>query len=362
MKTIGIEHLDDLALGSVFLATGGGGDPHVPKLIAREAIKTYGPVTLIQPEDLADDAFIGTVGAVGAPTVSLELLPSLDDAAKTLDAFEKYVGRSIDAVASFEIGGGNSLIPLVAAAGKGIPVIDGDGMGRALPEAQMMSYAIAGVKPTPAVAYDYAGNTAVFEVATTDIYERHIRSYSMAAGGMITAAEHPMTGAELKRSVIPGTLSFSIRLGKCLRENRGQADTLLKPLQEVFKESIYGECRLIFTGKVIDKATRIIGGYDIGEATIEAFDGKGENMTVNIKNEYLLAKLDDKVAASVPDLITIVDFETGAPINAERLRYGQRVSVFATGCPEFYRSEAALKVVAPRCFGFDIDYVPLEQL
>lgn len=362
MKTIGLEHLDDLALGSVFLATGGGGDPHVPKLIAHEAIKKYGPVTVVQPEDVADDAFIGTIGSVGAPTVSLELLPSLDDAARTLDAFEKYVGRSIDAVASFEIGGGNSLIPLVAAAGKGIPVIDGDGMGRALPEAQMMSYAIAGVKPTPAVAYDYAGNTATFEVATTDIYERHIRAYSMAAGGMVTAAEHPMTGAELKRSIIPGTLSFSIELGRVLRENRGQADTLLKPLQTVFADSIYGECRLIFTGKVIDKATRIIGGYDIGEATIETFDGTGDNLVVNIKNEYLLARLGERVVTSVPDLITVVDFETGAPINAERLRYGQRVSVFATGCPKFYRSEAALKVVAPRCFGFNVDYVALEEL
>jgi len=362
VKQIDLEHLDDLALGSVFLATGGGGDPHVPKLIAHEALKTYGPVSVIQPEALDDDAFVATVGSVGAPTVSLELLPSLDDAARTLDAFEAYIGRSIDAVASFEIGGGNSLVPLVAAAGKGIPVIDGDGMGRALPEAQMMSYAIAGVKPTPAVAYDYAGNTATFEVSTTEVYERHIRSYSMAAGGMITAAEHPMTGAELKGSVIPGTLSFSVELGKTLRENRGQAEALLKPLQNVFSNSIYGECRLIFTGKVIDKTTRIIGGYDIGEATIEPFNGEGDNLVVSIKNEYLLAKLGGKVAVSVPDLITIVDYETGMPINAERLRYGQRISVFATGCPEFYRSKAALKVVAPRCFGFDIDYVPLEKL
>jgi len=362
VKTIGLDDLDDLALGSVFLATGGGGDPHVQKLITREAMKKYGPVPLIQAEDLADDAFVGTIGSVGAPTVSLELLPSIDDAARTLDTFETHVGRKIDAVVSFEIGGGNSLIPLVAAAGKGIPVIDGDGMGRALPEAQMMSYAIAGVKPTPAVAYDYAGNTATFEVSSTEVYERHIRAYSMAAGGMITAAEHPMTGAELKRSVIPGTLSFSIKLGQTLRENRGQADTLLKPLQDIFADSIYGQCRLIFTGKVIDKATRIIGGYDIGEATIERFDGGGEKLSVNIKNEYLLARLTNKVVASVPDLITIVDYETGAPINAERLRYGQRVSVFATGCPEFYRSVAALKVVAPRCFGFDIDYVPLEKL
>jgi len=202
----------------------------------------------------------------------------------------------------------------------------------------------------------------MFEVSTTEVYERHIRSYSMAAGGMVTAAEHPMTGAELKASIIPGTLSFSIQLGKMLRENRGQADTLLKPLQEVFSDSIYGECRLIFSGKVIDKATRIIGGYDIGEATIEAFSGGAETLIVNIKNEYLLARLGERVVASVPDLVTIVDYETGMPINAERLRYGQRVSVFATGCPEFYKSKAALRVVAPRCFGFDVDYVPLEAL
>ncbi|MEO9468751.1 DUF917 domain-containing protein [Parasphingorhabdus sp.] len=362
MKTVNLEHLDDLALGSVFLATGGGGDPHVPKLIAREAIKKYGPVQVVSAADLADDAYIVTIGSVGAPTVSLELLPSIDDAARTLEAFEQHAGRKVDAVASFEIGGGNSLIPLVAATGRGVPVIDGDGMGRALPEAQMMSYPIAGVRPTPAIAYDYAGNTASFDVSTTAIYERHIRSYSVAAGGMVTAAEHPMTGAELKRSIIPGTLSFSIELGRILRSNRGQADALLQPLQNAFKTSIYGECRLIYTGKVIDKATRIIGGYDIGEATIESFDGTGDKLFLNIKNEYLLAKIGDKVAASVPDLITIVDYETGTPINAERLRYGQRISVFATGCPEFYRSEAALSVVSPRCFGFDVDYVPLEKL
>jgi len=210
---IGLEHLDDLALGAVFLATGGGGDPYVPKLITPEAIKSFGPVSLIAPEDIDDDAFVVPVGSVGAPTVSLELLPSVEDAAMTLEAFEKFVGRKIDAVASFEIGGGNSVIPICAAAAKGLPVVDGDGMGRALPEAQMMSYPIGGVKPTPALAYDYAGNLATFETDTTETYERHIRAFSMAAGGMITAAEHAMSGKQLKGSVIPGTVSFSVNLG-----------------------------------------------------------------------------------------------------------------------------------------------------
>jgi len=189
----------------------------------------------------------------------------------------------------------------------GIPVVDGDGMGRALPEAQMMSYAIAGVRPTPAVALDYAGNVATFQTDTTEVYERHIRSFAMAAGGMITTAEHAMSGAELKRSVIPETLSFSIELGRTLRENRGQAEGLVGPLQEVFAPSIYGECRLVFQGKVIDKATRIVGGYDVGEAMIERFDGAGSPLKISIKNEYLLAAIDTIIIASVPDLIVIVD-------------------------------------------------------
>jgi len=312
ISEIRTEHLDDLALGSVFLATGGGGDPYVPKLITAEALKTFGPVDLLSPGDVDDDAFIVPIGSVGAPTVSLELLPSVEDAARTLDAFEKYIGRK--------------------------------------------------VKPTPALAYDYAGNNATFETDTTETYERHIRAFSMAAGGMITAAEHTMTGRQLKDTVIPGTVSFSVVLGRLLREKRGQADTLLAPLQALFSSSIYGTCCLLYAGKVTDKTTRIIGGYDIGEATIEDFAQAEPPLSINIKNEYLLARQGDRIRASVPDLITIVDYETGTPINAERLRFGQRVAVFATGCPEFYRNQEALKVVEPRCFGFDIDYVPLESL
>ncbi|MDJ0653646.1 MAG: DUF917 domain-containing protein [Xanthomonadales bacterium] len=362
MNRIEAHHIDDLALGSVFLATGGGGDPHLNRIIAIETLKARGPVEILLPEELDDDAFVVPVGSVGAPTVSLELLPSMDEPRRTLEAFEKQVGRRADAVASFEIGGGNSLVPLVAAAGRGIPVVNGDGMGRAYPEAQMMTYAISGVRPTPALAFDYAGNTALFSTQSTEVYEYHIRSFAAAAGGMITVAEHAMSGAQLKQAVIPGTLSFTVELGQVLRENRGPAADILDPLKAIFEPSIYGEVRHLFSGKVIDKSTRIIGGYDIGEATLEDFDDPGQTLCLNIKNEYLLARTGDRVVASVPDLIVTVDHETSTPINCERLRYGQRVTVFAVGCPDFYRSPEALRVVSPRSFGFDLDYVPLEDI
>lgn len=58
----------------------------------------------------------------------------------------------------------------------------------------------------------------------------------------------------------------------------------------------------------------------------------------------------------------MVDHETASPINSERVRYGQRVTIFCIGCPPHYRTERALSVVAPRAFGFDFGYRPIEKL
>jgi len=356
------ESLGDLSAGAVFLATGGGGDPYVSYLTTKKALDEYGPVDLISVDELDDHAYVVAIGAVGAPTVSLELLPSVDDAANTLAAFERHVGRKVDAVVSFEIGGGNSMIPIMAAASRGIPVVNGDGMGRALPEAQMMTYPIAGIAPTPAVALDYAGNVATFSTDSTETYERHIRAMAQAMGGMITTAEHPMTGKQLKTSIVPDTISFSIEIGRILREYRGSAHQIFRPLSEAFAKSLYGNLYHIYTGKVVDHTSSLIGGFDVGEAVIEAFDNDQPPLRLNIKNEFLVARIDDQVVASVPDLITVLDFETSTPINAERLRYGQRVTVFGVGCPDYYRTDAALAVVAPRCFGFDFEFVPVENL
>lgn len=356
------DDLADLSSGAVFLATGGGGDPYVARLVAERVLAKHGPVEIIEPADIDDDASVVTIGGVGAPTASLELLPSIGDAGRALAAFEAEVGRKVDALVSFEIGGANSLIPMIAAVERGLPVVNGDGMGRALPEAQMMTYPIAGVRPTPAVAVDYRGRVETFSTPDIFEYEALIRKFALSNGGMVTACEHPMTGRELKASVVAGTLGFSARLGALLRERRGNAHAIVKPLADLFADSIYGELRHIYTGKVVDTERRIEGGFDRGVARLEPFAGDARPLELHIKNEFLLATHGDEVAASVPDLITVLDYETSTPINAERLRYGQRVTVLAIGCPDYYRTDRALAVVAPKVFGFDIDYVPLEAL
>lgn len=84
-------------------------------------------------------------------------------------------------------------------------------------------------------------------------------------------------------------------------------------------------------------------------------------MVIDFQNENLIAKVDGQVVASVPDLITLLDPDTGHAITNERLRYGQRVVAIGIPTPEMMRSEAALTVWGPKHFGYDIPFVPLEQ-
>ena len=358
-----IGHSDVAALcaGSVFLATGGGGDPYVSRLLVEQALRKHGPVQLAPVDTLPDDACIVALGEVGAPTVSLEQLPIGTESIEALDRFETWTGKRVTHVVSFEVGGANSVIPLIAAAARGIPLIDGDGMGRALPEAQMMTFAIEGIRPTPAVAVDYAGGAVYFDTTDTLLYERQVRNLAMAMGGMIFTAEHPMSAAEARRAVVPGSISFAVELGRLLGRNRGNAYEIEPALEALFGRSSYGALKRLYTGKIVDIKRTVVGGFDVGEAIIESTDVDLPPMTLSIKNEFLLASVGGRVVASVPDLITMVDHETSSPINSERIHYGQRVTLFGIGCPPHYRTGKALKIVAPRAFGFDVDYQPIDE-
>eukprot|EP01035_Chromulina_nebulosa_P048670 gene48670-66069_t len=66
--------MEDIATGGAILGTGGGGDPYVGKLMAQQAIKKYGPVKLVDIDQLADDALVVPVCMMGAPTVMTEKL------------------------------------------------------------------------------------------------------------------------------------------------------------------------------------------------------------------------------------------------------------------------------------------------
>ena len=58
MRKIGLSEIEDIALGASLLGAGGGGDPYIGKLVAMGAVKERGPVTLLDPEEIPDDALV----------------------------------------------------------------------------------------------------------------------------------------------------------------------------------------------------------------------------------------------------------------------------------------------------------------
>lgn len=125
--------------------------------------------------DLPDDAFVCDVGGMGAPTVSAEKLDSFECAA-AVRGLSAALPQRISALLCAEVGGGNALEPLAVGLEQGLPVVDADLMGRAFPELQMSTAAIAGVSLTPAAIADDKGNVLLMaSAASPDWAERVLR-------------------------------------------------------------------------------------------------------------------------------------------------------------------------------------------
>ena len=79
-------------------------------------------------------------------------------------------------------------------------------------------------------------------------------------------------------------------------------------------------------------------------------------LTLDFQNEFAVARIDGEVAATVPDLICVMDTVSGEAIGTETVRFGQRVTVIALPAPDILLSEKGLKHVGPRAFGHDIEF------
>ncbi|MDP7645311.1 MAG: DUF917 family protein, partial [Anaerolineales bacterium] len=74
-----------------------------------------------------------------------------------------------------------------------------------------------------------------------------------------------------------------------------------------------------------------------------------------------IAFVDDDPVAVVPDLITLLDSDTGDAVTTEHLRYGYRVDAIGIPCDPQWRTPEGLALGGPAHFGYEVEYVPIEQ-
>ena len=358
MRLITTADLDDIAFGAAVLGTGGGGDPYIGKLLARTAIARNGPVTLVSLEEVPDDARVVTCGAMGAPTIVIEKVPSGEEMLMALRYHEEVTGRRVTHVMPFEAGGLNSCFPIVLAAQTGLPLIDADGMGRAFPQLEMETFNVHGVPAAPIAMADEKGNLALVETDSAARAEFIARGICIRMGGQASLVNYAMDGATARDVSVPATLTLAQDIGRVVRHAHATHATPIEALVAFFATTHYGHAERIGSGKVTDIARRVENGWSVGVVTIAPFDG-GTPFAIRIQNENLVVQRDDDILAVVPDLICVLDIDTAEAIPTERLRYGQRVDILGVRVPPIMRSPAALEVFGPAAFGIAAGYRPL---
>lgn len=371
---IGADDLPALALGSSVLACGGGGNPYYGYLVAREVLAKSGPVSVIELDEMEPDSLAILSALMGAPLVGIEKPLSLTALLSGFRAVQRSAKARIGAFVAAEVGGAQSVLPLLLSAHSGWPTLDGDGMGRAFPEAQMCTFLIHGLLPGAPLALSddhgllfhlpyqpfkrrsprFGGTSRTgrfFGVAL----ERLLRRYCAHKGGLIQITAS-LDRSSLERSLVRGSFRLALEIGRAVEAARADGQDPVAPISDI------AGGRRLFAGKVADVERRFRGGHDWGVLRIEGLDeDRGRRAEISFKNEFLILRVDGQAVLTVPDLIAVVERETGAPVTTEVLRPGLRISVLGLPCTALYRAPEALRVVEPRAFGYDLPFVGLAD-
>lgn len=359
--------VEDFVRGCTFYGTGGGGLPSNGINSLMSELEKGNEVGWIDVSEIDDDTL--TV----CPFLMGSIAPHTEEVKKEMEGFgltesvnkekerlgkaiaelSKYTGQEIGAVVPIELGGANTPGPLAAGIINGIPCVDGDYTGRAIPEILQTTPYINGKVLWPVASVDEFDNVCIIDKAINyRMVERIGKLIASGAYGLAGQAGFLMSGKEMKESIIPGTLTESYEVGKMIREAREKG---LNPVDTIVEQL---DGYLLAKGTVTKKETEDKLGYYWGTHTIS---GEGNTYKIWFKNEnHVMWKNDEPIITS-PDIITVVDAKTGEPFANPVLKVGDEVCVIGLKARDIFKTERGIGVLGPRYFGFDIDYVPIEE-
>jgi len=363
--------IEPLLRGLAVFGTGGGGSPDFGRLIMEHDFTCGRQYTLVDPEDIADDSVVvsgGIMGSVKAvDTASYEsIVDRWEKDFELLKAFqlmERFVGKKIDYIVPFELGGLNVPVMLSLGARMGVPVINGDALGRAAPETQMTSFLGHGVSITPMSMVDDIGNRVVVESVNDVLFPDRIGRWMVThAGGMGANSHYPMTGRQLKESVVPKTITRALEIGRRMGQAREGRQSIAQLLAELVGGEVLVERGQISSIEEEDKSGwlhQVVRVVDKGEPDRE--------FRIVVKNEAMLCFVNDSPVCMFPDLIMMLDPGTGKGVMTSELKIKQELSIVIAPCHPRLREAAqsayGKEAFNPARYGYgELKYIPVELL
>jgi len=231
------EDFEALLLGATIYATGGGGDPRRGIHMLKEVFLDRGRELLIYDvEELSGDEHIVSPYFLGtaAPKVKVRKEIKINNpVVRALEIYTKKLDMKIGAFIPVELGGGNTAVALYAAGLAGLPVVDGDRVGRAAPEVHQDTIVLFGKSMTPAVTVTPTGNELIIlGYADIDDYEAILRHLSVLAGSHTLVLDAPIKASESREIIIRGSLSKCLELGRKVIEAKRKGIDVAKVIAE----------------------------------------------------------------------------------------------------------------------------------
>lgn len=390
MRKLSAQDLEDIVQGAAFLGSGGGG----PLSMGLEIVKFITePVQLITYEEVD----VGSWGAVAAGMGTKKTPPSqrvshflpflrqnlyenplagpVAILIETFELLEKTLAQNFSYTLPIETGAVNTIAPMAVAFKKNIPIVDGDGAGRAVPKLEMTTYAADGISVCPSTlsnlrsAIDEEIKT-ILHASTPSVMEKLARNILSTDqfGNEAAIATHAMDGKTLreKKPIVVGTISRALEVGATLRQARENKQDPVNALLKFLNDSSRcdGQCAFeLFRGTIDSVKERIEEGFAWGILKIK---NDTAIVTVMYQNENLIAWQSNRAEpiAMAPDSICYLTPD-GTPLTiADNLTPGQEIVLIGLKAAAALRQDSLLQVFQNLIagFGYGGSYIPIEQL
>lgn len=362
MRTLIWQDVEDILVGAAIMGCGGGGELAEGRSILRTIYEAGHAVTLASPDEIDADVLVACPYGVGGLTVPEESaygdrpLVGEHPAVLAVRALGTYLSRTPGALITGEIGATSIADAFVPAAVMGLPVVDADAIGRAVPELQNSLFSVHDVSITPQAVVNAVGDTVLITAVADDARaETLVRSLAVASNNCVWVVDHVGAWRSIRDVVIQGAISQALHIGSAWRTAAENDDDVAAAVVTA------GEGIVLFRGRVSACEWQERDGFTWGEIHLQGRrDNQGANYRIWFKNENLIAWRDSEVDITAPDLIAVLALD-GTPVSNPRATPGDEVTVVGLPAADAWHDTRALEFFGPRHFGFDVDDVPLTS-
>lgn len=310
----------DMIYGATILGGGGGGACSSGEMALDQFKEDHGiqndddlMVQVMDVSEMDGSGYAACTAAMGAPTKFKEvrIAPYINGSFDHLRKMAEEKRKDLMYSISVEIGGFNTLVPLLVAMEKGIPFIDADGTGRAVPALDTLLLHINGLATSPLAMSDSKGNRVSIELENA--MDAHMgeavgRNLCVAFGQMAGLSGWMVKKTDIENNLPLNSVSISRKIGHVLRSISGSTEGIF---QRLAKEAGL-ECVELDRGQVVNAGNEQASGFDKGFVEIKGSKGIWKT---HFLNENLIVERDGQPVMTAPDITCYINADTGAPLS-----------------------------------------------